>query len=255
LAGALGEIARYTLKRNFRRVDPATARILLVEGGERVLPAYAPELSAKAQRALERIGVTVMTGTQVTDVREDSVTLKRGDAVETVSAHVLLWAAGVAASPLGSALQRATGCELDRAGRVRVQADLTLPGHPEIFVIGDLAHCVGHDGQPLPGVSPVAIQQGHYVARLLRERLRGGSLAPFKYWDKGAMATIGRAAAVADLRFIRFDGYLAWLAWLFIHLIYIVTFDHRTLVFIQWIWNYATRNRGARLITHARWPA
>lgn len=255
LAGALAEIARYTLDRNFRNFDPKSARVLLVEGGERVLSSYADPLPARALRSLERIGVTVLTGAKVTAVDEAGVELLRGGASERIAARVVLWAAGVAASPLGKALQSATGCALDKAGRVIVEPDLTVPGHPEVLVIGDLAHCLDPAGKPLPGVAPVAMQQGRYAARLIQARLSGGRLPPFRYHDKGSMATIGRAAAVADLGFVRFGGYPAWLAWLFIHLMYIVEFDNRLLVFVQWAWSYLTRNRSARLITHARWPS
>lgn len=255
LAGALAEIARETLRGNFRGFDPATARILLVEGTERVLPGYPADLSARALRSLLRLGVGVRTGTLVTQLTPDSVTLKRGDASETLPARVVLWAAGVQASPLGRALAEAAGCELDGAGRVRVEPDLSLPGHPEVFVIGDLATVRGRDGAPLPGVAPVAMQQGRYVARLIHARLRGRSLPPFRYFHKGSLATIGRAAAVADFGRLRFGGYPAWLAWLFVHLMYVVEFENRLLVFVQWAWNYVTRNRSARLITHARWPA
>jgi NADH dehydrogenase len=255
LAGALAEIARYTLDRNFRSFDPKSARVLLVEGGERVLPSYPEPLPARALRSLERIGVTVLTGAQVTAVDGAGVELLRGGARERIAARVVLWAAGVAGSPLGKALASATGCALDKAGRVIVQPELSVPGHPEILVIGDLAHCLDAAGKPLPGVAPVAMQQGRYAARLIQARLSGGGLPPFRYHDKGSMATIGRAAAVADLGFVRFGGYPAWLAWLFIHLMYIVEFDNRVLVFVQWAWSYLTRNRSARLITHARWPS
>jgi NADH dehydrogenase len=255
LAGALAEIARETLRGNFRAFDPAAARIVLVEGAERVLPGYPPDLSARARRSLERLGVSVRTGTLVTSLTPDAVTLKRGDASETLAARVVLWAAGVQASPLGRALAEAVGCAVDRAGRVVVEPDLTVPGHPEIFVIGDLASVRGRGGTPLPGVAPVAMQQGRYVARLVAARRRGRSLPPFRYFDKGSLATIGRAAAVADFGRLRFGGYPAWLAWLFVHLMYVVEFENRLLVFVQWAWNYATRNRSARLITHARWPA
>ncbi len=255
LAGALAEIARYTLDRNFRNFDPKSARVLLVEGGERVLSSYADPLPASALRSLERIGVTVLTGAKVTAVDEQGVELLRSGTSERIAARVVLWAAGVAGSPLGKALADATGCALDKAGRVIVQPDLTVPGHPEVLVIGDLAHCLDAAGKPLPGVAPVAMQQGRYAARLIQARLSGGTLPSFRYHDKGSMATIGRAAAVADLGFVRFGGYPAWLAWLFIHLMYIVEFDNRVLVFVQWAWSYLTRNRSARLITHARWPS
>src|SRR5262249_3800357 len=191
--------------------NPAEARILLVEGADRVLPPYPPVLSAKAAAALARLGVTVVTGATVSDIRPDCVTLRRGEAREDVFARTVLWAAGVQASPLGKALHAAPGGELDRAGRVHGQPDLTGPGHPEISGIGDLAHCRGPDGKPLPGVAPVAMQQGRYAARLIQARLRGEQLPPFHYRDRGTMATIGRAAAVADLGWVRFAGLFAWL--------------------------------------------
>lgn len=251
LAGALGEIANHTLRHDFRSIRPADARILLVEASAQVLPAYVPKLAAKAARSLERLGVTVLTSTTVASVGDEQVVLQRAEGRETVAARTVLWAAGVQASPLGQAIREATGVELDRAGRVIVAPDLTVPGHPEILVVGDLA-CFSHQGrQPLPGVAPVAMAQGRYVAKLIEARLVGRSLPPFRYRDKGMLATIGRSHAVADLGLVRFSGTPAWLAWLFIHLLYLVEFENRLLVLIQWAWSYFTRNRGARLITGA----
>jgi NADH dehydrogenase len=249
LAGALGEITRQTLRGNFRRINPAEATVLLVEGADRVLPPYPPELSAKAQRALERLGVTVETAARVTDIQPGHVEVEQDGRRRSISTSTVLWAAGVEASPLARALGEATGAEVDRAGRVKVQPDLTLPGHPDIFVIGDMAFCPSPDGKPLPGVAPVAMQQGRYAAKLIRSRMKGAGLAPFRYFDKGSMATIGPAAAVAQIGPFRYNGYLAWLSWLFIHLLYIAEFDNRLLILIQWAYNYFTRNRGARLIT------
>jgi len=266
LAGTLAEIARYTLRHEFRRIDPAATRILLVEGAERVLPTFVPRLSEKAERSLRRLGVDVRTRTLVTDIQSDSVTLRSGDGEEVVATRTAVWGAGVQASSLGRTLAVATGAELDRAGRVIVQPDCSLRDHPEIFVIGDLAHFRGPDGKPLPGVAPVAIQQGEYVARLIRERARQARgpnpppaaaddrgrarpQRPFRYVDRGIMATIGRAAAVADLHWVRFWGYPAWLVWLFIHLIMLVEFQNKLLVLVQWAWNYFTWSRSARLIT------
>jgi NADH dehydrogenase len=248
LAGALAEIARRTLRRDFRRIDPASARILLVEGSERVLPTYPPDLSRKAQRALERLGVTVVTRSIVSDVRPDGVTIRSDDVATPIGCRVVLWAAGVQASPLGASLAQACGAELDRAGRVVVQPDLTIPNHPEVFVIGDLAHA-RDAGKLLPGVAPVAMQQGAYVAKLIRARLDGASLPSFSYADPGSMATIGRAAAVADFGWVRFSGYWAWLLWLFVHILNLVQFENRLLVMLQWAWNYFTWGRSARLIT------
>jgi NADH dehydrogenase len=249
MAGAVAEVAHHTLRGNFRSIDPRTARIILLEGGDRLLPAFPPDLSAKAAKQLERLGVTVRVGALVTDVRPDGVTVKTRDGTESIAARTLLWSAGVRASPLGRALAKAAGAETDRSGRVVVGPDFSVPGHPEIFVIGDLAHYKGPDGKPLPGLAPVAMQQGGYVARLIGARLRGQSLPPFAYKDKGTLAVIGRNAAVANFGWLRFGGRLAWLAWLFIHLMFLVEFENRLLVLLQWGWNYFTRNRAARLIT------
>jgi NADH dehydrogenase len=249
LAGAIGELAHHTLRNNFHVINPADARIVLLEGTERVLPTYSPELSAKATRALAQLGVTVRTGTIVTDVQPEAVTLGSGPNREIIPAHTVLWAAGVEASPLGRTLAKATGAALDRAGRIAVQPDLSLPDHPEIFVIGDLANFSHQTGKPLPGVAPVAMQQGRYVADLIQRRLRGETLPAFHYKDHGSMATIGRAAAVVDLGWVRFAGFFAWLVWLFVHLMYLIQFSNRVLVLIQWAGNYLTRNRSARLIT------
>jgi len=249
LAGALAEISRDTLKHDFRSIDPQKAQILLLEGTDRVLPTYPPTLSTKAGRSLLRLGVTVITGAMVSDVTSGSVTFRREGKEETVPARTVLWAAGVRASPFAQAVAAATGAPLDKIGRLIVEPDLSLPGHPEILVIGDLAHFSHQSGAPLPGVAPVARQQGEYVARLIEARLAGETLPPFRYRDRGSMATIGRGAAVADLGFVRFSGFLAWLVWLFVHLLYIVEFSNRVLVLLQWSWNYFTRNRAARLIT------
>jgi len=249
LAGTLGELAQDTLRQDFRHINPAESRILLVEGADRILPTYAAELSAKATAALARLGVSVHTGATVTDVQPDAVIIRRNDQSEHIPTRTVLWAAGVQASPLGRILATATGVELDRAGRVMVAPDLSIPNHPYIFVIGDLAHYRNQQGQPLPGVAPVAMQQGQYVAELIQQRLRGQTPPPFHYQDRGSMAIVGRAEAVADVRGRRFSGFLAWLAWLFIHLMNLVEFENRLLVVIQWAWNYFTRNRSARLIT------
>ena len=249
MAGALAEIAHYTLRGNFRNIDPAQARILLIEGTDRILPTYPLDLSAQAATALTRMGVTTMTSAMVTDVQPLVVTLRRGEATEAIHARTILWAAGVQASPLGRLLAETTGAELDRAGRVIVQPDLSLPGHPEIFVIGDLANFSHQTGKPLPGVAQVAIQQGLYVARLIEARLNGKTLPPFHYKDLGNMATIGRAVAVADFGRVHLHGFLGWLAWVFIHIINLIEFENRQLVMLQWAWSYVTRNRAARLIT------
>jgi NADH dehydrogenase len=250
LAGALGEVAHRTLRDDFRAIRPTSTRILLLEGLDRILATYPPKLSAKAAESLTRLGVTVRTGAVVTDIQTGRVTFRSGSQTEVVRTHTILWGAGVQGSPLGKALATASGAELDRSGRVIVQPDLSLPGHPEVFVIGDLANYPHQTGQPLPGVAPVAMQQGRYVADVIVRRVRGEPVpGPFHYRDRGSMATIGRAAAVADLGWIRFWGLPAWLAWLFIHILYLIQFQNRLLVLFQWAWNYFTRNRSARLIT------
>jgi len=246
LAGTLAEISRYALAHDFRSIDPARTHILLLEGGPRVLPTYAEDLSRSAKEQLNGLGVEVRTSTVVTQVEPGAVHV--GDT--RISATVVLWAAGVAASPLGSKL----GAPVDRAGRVPVQADLSLPGHPEVFVIGDLASAKNEQGKMLPGVAPVATQEGKFVAKLIREELEAGQNAhltrpAFHYWDKGSLATIGRAAAVAQFGRIHISGFVAWLSWLFVHILFLIGFRNRLLVFIQWAWSYVTYERGARLIT------
>ncbi|MGA7991487.1 MAG: NAD(P)/FAD-dependent oxidoreductase [Thermoanaerobaculia bacterium] len=253
LAGALAEIARRTLRDDFRTIDPSEARILLVEAGQRVFASYPSDLSEAAQRALESLGVEVLLGTTVTDVRDGAVDASHNTRTETIAAATILWAAGVAASPLGRALAEASGAGTDRAGRVRVAPDLTLASHAEVFVIGDLTALEGADGKQLPGVAPVAMQQGRHVARTILARLEDRPPpGAFVYRNRGTMATIGRGRAIADLGFIRFAGYPAWLAWLFIHLMYLVQFGNRVLILVQWAWSYLTWNRSARLITERR---
>jgi NADH dehydrogenase len=246
LAGTLAEICRHALAHDFRSIDPTRAHILLLEGGPRVLPAFPEDLSASAQEQLQRLGVEVRTSTTVTLIEPGAVHF--GDS--RVPAAVVLWAAGVAASPLGKKL----GAPLDRAGRVRVLPDLSLPHHPEVFVIGDLATLRDEHGKMLPGLAPVAIQQGRFVAQTIRRELESSpgavySRPDFHYWDKGSLATIGRAAAVADFGKIHISGVLAWLAWLFVHIFFLIGFRNRLLVLIQWAWSYVTYERGARLIT------
>jgi len=249
LAGALGEIANDTLRHDFRKIDPSEAQIILIEGADRVLPSYPRSLSTAAQRMLEGLGVTVRTAHFVTDVGPTGVRVSKGEQSETIPTRTILWAAGVLASPLGRILLNQAGAALDKSGRVVVEPDCTVPGRPEIFVIGDLANFSHQTGAPLPGVAQPAIQQGRYVARVIEERLRGGEIDPFRYRDKGSLATLGRSAAVADLHWLRLSGLSAWLIWIFIHLLYIVEFQNRLLVFIQWGWFYFTYNRSARLIT------
>jgi NADH dehydrogenase len=258
LAGALGEIANDTLKHDFRSIDPAQARILLLDGASRVLPPYPEDLSRKAEAALIGVGVRPYTGVRVVGIDAWGVNVENGDGrTERLAARTVIWAAGVRASAFGEILARRAGATLDRGGRVVVGPDLSLPGYPEIFVIGDLAHCTDRQGRPLPGVAQVAMQQGSYVARLIGQRVIAGQISggagsePFRYRDRGDLAVIGRAAAVARIGGLHLSGFLAWLIWLFIHLMYIVEFSNRLLVFIHWGFLYLTFNRGARLITGA----
>lgn len=242
LAGAIQEIALKVVAGEFSHIDVGQARTILVEGTDRVLPAYPPSLSASARRQLEELGVEVRTGTLVTQVSSDSVTFDSG---ETLEARTILWAAGVQGSPLG----RMLGCEVDRAGRVMVEPDLSLPGRPEVFVAGDLAAIRNPDGSLVPGVAPAAIQQGRHVAGQITADIEGRPRTPFRYRDKGSLATIGRARAVADLPGLRFGGILAWLAWLAVHIYFLIGVRNRTFVFLSWAWSYLTFRRGARIIT------
>ena len=248
LAGAIAELAYSTLKKDFRNIDTAEARILLLEGMDRILPPYKPELSAKAAASLQKLGVTVLTKALVTNIENHIITVKQGEQIEQIPARTILWAAGVKASPMSKVLNQRTGVELDRVGRVIVEPDLSIAGNPNIFVIGDLAN-LSQDGKPLPGVAPVAMQEGEYVAKLIEQRLAGKPAPPFRYLDFGSLAVIGRNAAVVDLGYVRFTGLLAWLFWVFIHIYYLIEFDNKLIVMIQWGWNYFTRKRGARLIT------
>ena len=248
MAGAISEIACKTLVRDFRHIDSSQARVILLDGATRVLQAYVPELSESARRQLFDLGVDVRLKAQVENLTEEGVTLKGG---ETIATRTVIWAAGNAASPIGASL----GVPLDKQGRVFVNADLTIPGHKNIFVIGDMAHFAPGGGAPLPGLSPVAMQQGRHVAKNIRTHLVGGWLAAFEYWDKGTMATIGRHRAVCDAGFMRFGGFVAWLAWLFIHLIFLVSFRNKVSVLASWAYAYFTYGRGARLITGRGWDA
>jgi NADH:ubiquinone reductase (H+-translocating) len=249
LAGTLGELAHGTLKDNFRVIDPAQAQILLLEGAERILATFPPDLSAQAAADLRRLGVTVRTRTLVTDVRDSAVTTRSGDSTETIQTSTILWTAGVKSSPLGEALAKSADVALDRTGRVKVAPDLTIPGHPDIFVIGDLAHVTQQDGTPLPGLASVAIQEGRYVGKAIRQRLQGKTPLAFHHRNKGNLAIIGRHAGLADLGRWHLHGFVAWLAWLFVHIYYLIGFDNKLLVLLQWGWNYVTRKRGAQLIT------
>jgi NADH dehydrogenase len=237
----LAEITRQVLAHEFRNIDPARARILLLEGGPRVLPAYPEDLSRSAEEQLRRLGVEVRTSALVTVVEAGAVRIGE----TRIVAPVVLWAAGVAASPLGKHL----GVPIDRAGRVLVNPDLSIPSHPEVFVVGDLAALQDEHGKMLPGVAPVAIQEGKFVAKTIRRELAGQPRERFHYWDKGSLATIGRAAAVAQFGKFHISGFVAWLAWLFVHIFFLIGFRNRVLVLIQWAWSYFTYERGARLIT------
>ncbi len=250
LAGTLGEIAHDTVKHDFRNIDPSTAEILLIEGSERIIPTFDPILSEKAAMTLRRLGVTILQKALVSDVGAEFVTVKCRNTAQRIPCHTVIWAAGVRASPHGQIIASKTRAKIDRSGRVEVEPDLTINGHPEIFVIGDLANYSHQTGKPLPGVAPVAIQQGRYVAQLIAARLKNEIIAPFRYHDHGAMAIVGRASAVAEMGHLRFAGLVAWLAWLFVHLTNLIEFENKVLVLIQWGWYYISRNRAARLITN-----
>ena len=242
LAGAIAELAHRTLPGEFRHINARDARIILVEGLPRLLNTFRETLSAKAARKLERLGVDVQAGKTVDEVDAEGVMV----AGERIAASTVIWAAGVRASPAG----RWLGAEMDRAGRVIVNDDLTLPDHPEIFVVGDTANATGENGKPLPGVAPVAMQQGRYVGRTIRARIEGREhQRPFKYFNKGNLATIGRSFAIADFGFARVSGFIAWVLWLGVHILYLIGFRNRLLVMVQWAWAYFTYEHGARIIT------
>jgi NADH dehydrogenase len=241
MAGAIAEISRYTLAKDFRHIDPSQARIILIEGEPRLLAAYPEDLSANAKKQLMDLGVEVRTNSRATNLTEAGVQVDG----EFVPSRVKIWAAGNNASFVGNTL----GIPVDRVGRVIVKDDLTIPGHPEVQVIGDLANFSHQTGEPLPGISPVAMQQGRHAARNVLAMIKRRKPERFRYWDKGTMATIGRNKAVADLRFVHLSGLIAWLAWLFVHIVFLVGFRNRLLVLIQWAWAYITFDKGARLIT------
>jgi NADH:ubiquinone reductase (H+-translocating) len=247
LAGAFAELARHVLKRDFRRIDPRQARVILLEAGPRVLPQFSPRLSAKAAARLIKLGVDVRVNVRVETIGEGFLQLAGSTRMESAN---IIWAAGVAANPLTQKL----GAELDRAGRVRVQPDLSLPGHPEVFAVGDLALVSDKQGRPVPGVSPAAMQMARHVARIIENELRGKeadlrSRPAFQYWDKGMMATIGRSAAVAQIGRVELSGWLAWVSWLFIHLLFLIGFRNKAAVLLQWTYSYFTYKRGSRIVT------
>lgn len=249
LAGAIAEIAHKTIKQDFKEIDTTRAKILLIEGMDRVLPPYPEELSHKAQASLEELGVTVLTRRMVTDIRNNILYIKYGEQQEIIKARTILWAAGVKASGLAQIVCDRTQAETDRAGRIMVEPNLTIKNHPDIFIVGDLAHFAHQDNKPLPGIAPVAMDQGKYVAKLIRSREKGETIKGFSYQDKGSLAVIGDNHAVANLGFVKLSGFLAWLVWVFAHIYYLIEFDNKLVVMLQWGWNYFTRGRGARLIT------
>jgi NADH:quinone reductase (non-electrogenic) len=253
MSGQIGEMAHDTLRRNFRAIDAGTARVIMIDALDRVLTSFPESLSRKAQRSLEGLGVTVMLQRTVVGIDHESVTVSDPDgATERIPAKTVIWAAGVTASPLARQLGELSGAEIDRAGRLTVQPDLTLPGHPEVIALGDMVRVRGADGTPVtyPGVAPVAIQQGRYAGRLIADRLKSRTTAPFKYFDKGNLATIGRGRAVAQIKFLKLSGLPAWLVWLGVHLWYLIGFQNRLLVMIKWGISFVTHGRSARIITN-----
>jgi NADH dehydrogenase len=258
MAGQIGELARDTLRRDFRTIDPRTGRILLIEAADRLLTSFPPSLSARAARSLHKLGVSTLFGSTVVGIDGEAVTIEHADGTtERVASRTVVWAAGVTASRMAARLGELCRAELDRAGRLTVEADLTLPDHPEVFALGDMVRVRGRDGSvtTFPGVAPVAMQQGRYAAKVIRDRLRSRETSDFHYRDKGNLATIGRGAAVADIKGLRLSGLPAWLTWLVVHLWYLVGFQNRVVVFIRWSFSFFTHGRGARLITgHAADP-
>jgi NADH:ubiquinone reductase (H+-translocating) len=255
LAGALGEIARNVLFDEFRSIRTEDARILLLDGSPRVLPPFPPELSVKAEKALIALGVRTRNNVRVTSIDPDGVTLKTAKGEERIVSKTVLWAAGVKGSSFTAKVAERTGVALDKAGRIPVDPDLTVPGHPEIFIAGDSAFINQADGTAVPGVAPAAMQMGGYAAKTIVARIKNGETKPFRYWDKGSLAVIGRHRGVADLGPFKFGGIVAWLAWLFIHLMYLVNFESRLIVFLRWGITYITWNRMAMLITGEAAPA
>ena len=248
LAGAVAEIVNSSMKGNFNNFTPKDAKIILIEGLERVLPPYPTELSSKAEQELCNLGVTIHTQSMVTSISENNIVLRKGEKYEQITSHTILWAAGVKASSIGKKLAEKTGAQIDRAGRVIVEPDLSIIGFPDIFVIGDLSSFSHQNNKPLPGIAPVAMQQAKYVAKLIQKQLKGESLPSFVYKDYGSMAVIGKNKAVADFKFIKLSGFLAWFIWIWVHIYYLIEFDNKLVVLIQWIWNYFTQGRGSSVI-------
>ncbi len=249
LAGALAELSHGTLKEDFRNIDTSEAQIILLQSPEYILPVYPPHLSLKAQASLEKLGVTVKTGVRVTDIKGQLVTYRENNILQEIRARTILWTAGMKASPMANILAECADAPLDKAGRVMVEPNFNLPKYENIFVIGDLAHYSNGEGGILPGIAPVAMQEGEYVARFIRNGLQNRPLAPFKYRDWGNLAVIGKHEAVVDMGWLKLSGFLAWFVWLFIHVFYLLEFDNKLIVMIQWAWSYFTDSKGARLIT------
>jgi NADH dehydrogenase len=250
LAGAIAEIARQTLRNDFRSIHPEEAEIILLDGAPRVLMSFPEDLAEKATRSLGRLGVRVRCGQMVQHVDKDGLTIASGGQADTIAAKTVIWAGGITASPLGKILATRTKAETDKGGRIKVQPNLTVPNYPDVYVIGDLASAADEQGKPLPGLAQVAMQGGAYAGKAILRKVKGQpELPPFRYFDKGTLAVIGRASAVANVFGAHVSGFLAWLIWVFIHLMYLVTFESRLTVFIQWAIQDLTFNRGARLIT------
>jgi NADH dehydrogenase len=250
LAGAVGEIANITLKHEFRSIDTSEAKILLIEGGDRILPSFPESLARAAAKTLDHLNIEIRTGAMVFNVNEFGVDVEEGDERYHIDTETIMWGAGVKPSGLGKILVGEENSMLDKFGRILVEPDLTLPDDASVFVIGDLANFSHQTGEPLPGLAPVAMSQGRYAAKAIINRITGKHVKNYRYFNRGNLAVIGRAAAVADFGWLRVAGYPAWLLWIFVHIMYLVEFDNRLLVFIQFAWNYFTRNRGARLITY-----
>lgn len=249
LAGSIAEIAHSAIKGDFHRIDTSQAQILLIEGMDRILPPYSPDLCTQAAADLQALGVMVQTQSLVTDIIDHQVTVRQGDEIKQIAARTILWAAGIKASKMGNIIAERTGAALDRVGRVMVEPDLSVEGYPNLFVLGDLANFSHQGDRPLPGVAPVAVQQGEYLAQLIQKRLQNQTVEPFFYKDRGSLAVIGQNKAVVDLGFIKLTGVIAWFVWIWAHIYYLIEFDNKLIVMMQWGWNYFTRGRGARLVT------